>query len=99
MNLYRLSRVIQGKRYRTETATEVASNVWWNGQNHEQHGTNCWLLRTPKGRFFEQFQTLWDGQPHRITPLSREAAMALYEALPTHVLTYEEAFGVEPEDA
>ena len=73
--------VIEGKRYRTDTATLLAHDEYWNGYNCEQGGRNTFLFRTPKGNFFAQHQTLLPGEINRITPLNTTEAIALYQSL------------------
>ena len=74
--------VVAGKRYRTETATLIAHDEYWNGYNCEQGGRNTFLFRTPKGDFFAQQQTLLRGEVNRIKPLDITEAIALYQSLP-----------------
>ena len=42
MELGKMVRVVNGLRYSTETATVLASDVYWDGSNHERHGRNEW---------------------------------------------------------
>lgn len=92
--------VIGGKRYRTETATLIAHDAYWDGHNWERHGRNTFLFRTPRGNYFAQHQTCWQGERDRIEPLSRDEAIRLYEELPAKEVEFEEAFpGVEVEEA
>jgi len=74
--------VVAGKRYRTDTATLMAHDEYWNGYNCEQGGRNTFLFRTPKGSFFAQCQTLLRGEVNRINPLDTTEAIALYQSLP-----------------
>ena len=73
--------VVAGKRYRTDTATLIAHDEYWNGYNCEQGGRNTFLLRTRKGNFFAQYQTLLQGEINKITPLETNEALALYQSL------------------
>jgi hypothetical protein len=92
--------VIGGKRYRTETATLIAHDAYWDGHNWERHGRNTFLFRTPRGNYFVQHQTCWQGERDRIEPLGRDEAIRLYEELPVKELGFEEAFpGVEVQEA
>ena len=101
-----MQRVIDGKRYNTETATLIADNVYWDGHNFERNGTNAWLYRTPKGAFFMVYGTLWQGERDHLEPVSLDEAVSAYECdpnspyvnLPEHHLEYEEAFGITPEE-
>lgn len=92
--------VIGGKRYRTETATLLAHDAYWDGHNWERHGRNTFLFRTPKGSYFAQRQTCWQGEIDRLEPLTQEEAIRLFEELPEKEVDFEEAFpGVAVEDA
>jgi len=73
--------VVAGKRYRTDKATLIAHDEYWNGYNCEQGGRNTFLFRTPKGNFFAQYQTLWQGEINKIVPLEIKEAIALYQSL------------------
>jgi predicted HicB family RNase H-like nuclease len=77
-----MRKIIQGKVYDTETATELASNRYWDGNNFERHGRNTYLYVTPRGAFFQADTTLWQRERDTIEPLSREAAQQLYDSLP-----------------
>lgn len=94
-------KVIDGLRYNTNTATLVADDVYFDGSNMERGGTNTFLYRTPKGRYFVVFQSLWQGSQDTLTPISEEEARELYETrLSEHHLEYEEAFpNAKVEDA
>ena len=73
--------VVAGKRYRTDKATLIAHDAYWNGYNCEQDGHNTFLFRTPKGNFFAQYQTLLPGEINKITPLETNEAISLYQSL------------------
>jgi len=73
--------VVGGKRYRTDKATLIAHDEYWNGYNCEQGGRNTFLFRTPEGNFFAQYQTLLPGETNRIVPLETNEALALYQSL------------------
>ena len=73
--------VVAGKEYRTDKATLIAHDEYWNGYNCEQGGRNTFLFRTPKGNFFAQYQTLLPGEINRIVPLDTNEAIALYQSL------------------
>jgi hypothetical protein len=53
------SEIINGKRYSTETATLIAGNDYWDGQNWERRGRNEFLYRTPRGNYFLLSLTQW----------------------------------------
>lgn len=95
-----MSVVVGGKRYKTETATLLAHDAYWDGHNYERHGRNTFLFKTPRGNYFAQHQTLWQGERDRLQPLSAEEARRLYEELPVHEVDFEAAFeGVTVEEA
>jgi hypothetical protein len=73
--------VVTGKRYRTDTATLIAHDEYWNGYNCEQGGRNTFLFRTPRGNFFAQYQSLLPGEINKIVPLEIKEAIALYQSL------------------
>jgi hypothetical protein len=73
--------VIAGKRYRTDTATLIAHDAYWNGHSWEQGGHNTFLFKTPKGNFFAQYQTLLQGEIDKLTPLEINEAISLYQSL------------------
>ena len=92
--------VIGGKTYNCATATVIASDCYWDGHNWERGGTNRFLCRTPKGRFFVQHRSQWQGAADpSIQPVTREEAMALWDDLREHEVEYEVAFGIKPEEA
>lgn len=93
MNSPNMTKVIDRKKYNTDTATLIASDVYWDGRNMERGGRNTFLYRTRKGRYFEVTLTMWQGERDTLTPLSMDDAIDLYEnLLPTHEVDYEEAF-------
>jgi len=73
--------VVAGKRYRTDKATLVAHDAYWNGYNYEQGGRNTFLFKTPNGNFFAQNQTLLQGEINKVTPLDINEALSLYQSL------------------
>jgi len=93
-------KVIDRKRYNTDTATEIASNAHWDGSNWERSGRNTFLFRTPNGAYFRLDQTCWQGEQDSIRPLSVDEAVVLYEALTVVEMDFEEAFpGIEVSEA
>jgi len=96
----KMIQVIGGKRYNTETATLLAHDAYWDGHNFERSGRNTFLYRTPKGAYFVVRQTCWQGERDSLEPLDRDEAVGLFEQLPEHDVSWEEAFpGVVIEDA
>lgn len=89
---HKLTAIIDGKRYNTETATVIASNEYWDGSNYERHGSNTHLYRSPRGRYFIGHSTRWEGSRSRIEAITEAAALKLYEELPEHEVEFEEAF-------
>lgn len=93
-------RVINGRRYSTETATVIASDVNHDGPEWpERDGVNNFLCRSPRGMYFVARQTDWEDENDSLTLLSRDAAIKLYERLPRQEILFEFAFpGVELKD-
>lgn len=94
-----ITQIIDGVRYDTEKAEIVASNEVWDGHNWERNGRNKHLYKSANGRFFVGYSTLWQGQRCYIEAVSEDTAMQLYEELPEQEIEYEQAFGIEPEEA
>jgi hypothetical protein len=92
--------VTAGKRYRTDTATLIAHDAYWNGHQFEQGGRNTFLFRTPNGNFFAQHQTLLLGEINKITPLEANEALQLYQSLHKKEVPFRVAFPhIKAEDA
>jgi hypothetical protein len=87
-----MKQIIDGKRYNTETAALVASDV-------EELGRNTYLFKTRKGRFFLHHKTRWQGERSRLEQISAGEAKAYYEELTEIEMDYAAAFGIEPEEA
>jgi hypothetical protein len=79
-----MTRVIGGKRYSTATATLLASDAYWDGNNYERHGRNTFLYRTPKGAYFALYRTQWQGEHDTIEPLDDVQALDVYEGMAAH---------------
>lgn len=94
-----MQRVVNGLKYDTATATLLAHNRYWDGNNHDRQGRNKYLYKTPNGRFFLHTTTRWQGERDNILPIDEETAREAYEMLPEKETEYAVAFGVEPEDA
>lgn len=96
-----MTRVVEGRRYSTETATLLAHDVYWDGHNMERNGRNTFLYRTPKGNCFTVCLSQWQGERDTLQPVSEAEARELYEGpLCEHEVGYSEAFpDVEVEDA
>ena len=88
----KLQQVIAGKRYNTETAAMIANDAFWDGSNHERHGRNTYLYRTPKGNCFATHHTQWQGEADTIEPLTQAAAQEMFEGLRIQEVDFDEAF-------
>lgn len=77
----RMNWVIDGRRYRTDKATLLAHDAYWNNHNWEQNGRNVFLFRTPNGNFFAQHQSVLPGESDSIKPLTTDEAVDLYNSL------------------
>lgn len=98
-----MTRIIDRKRYSTETATLISGDDYWDGHNWERRGRNSFLYRTPNGAYFAVHLTQWQGENDSLQPLTEGEAIDMYES---HAedgdcrLRYEEAFpDVEVEEA
>ena len=87
-----MSKVVDGKRYNTETATVIASDDYFDGYNYERNGRNCFLMRTLHGHYFKVKMSKWQGELNNLVPLYEDEAIKLYEDLPVHTCEYETAF-------
>lgn len=96
-----MTRIIDRRRYSTATATLLAGDDFWDGNNWERHGRNMFLYRTPSGRYFTVTLTQWQGERDALTPVTQDEAIGLYEGeLPEQRVEYDEAFpNVEVLDA
>lgn len=94
-----IKRVINGKRYDTNTATILASNEYWDGSNFERGGRNTHLYRSKGGAYFVVYSSQWQGESTKLEPLTREEAIELYEELQEQYVGYEEAFDTVVEEA
>ncbi len=101
MKAMEMTRIVNGKRYSTKTATLVAHDAYWDGHNMERGGRNCYLYRTAKGAYFTLNLSQWQGERDTLEPVSEERARELYEgALTEHEVSYSAAFpDVKVEDA
>ena len=87
-----MSKVVDGKRYSTETATVLASDEYWDGRNYERSGRNTFLFRTHHGNYFKVEVSQWQGELNELVPLDENEAIKLYEELSVHTCEYENAF-------
>lgn len=94
-----MQQIVNGLKYDTDTAALVASDRYFDGSNWDRNGRNTYLYRTPAGRYFLERTSRWQGERDHIEPVSLEEARQYYEDLQEQVMTYAEAFGIEPEEA
>lgn len=80
--------VVFGKLYDTATSSVVANDLDdnWDGNDF------VFLYRTPEGLFFVYGL---QGGEYKIQPITLSEARVLYEELPVHLMSLEEAFGEE----
>lgn len=94
-----LTKVIEGKRYTVNTATLLADNDYWDGNNYTKGGRNTFLYKTRGGAFFQVNMTCCQGERDTITALTEDEAKQLYEDLPEKRIDYEQAFDTIVEEA
>ena len=85
-------KVVNGKRYNTETATLLSKN--------KSTGRESFLYRTPRGAFFRHTETIWEGERDSIIPLTVAEAKELFELFDDPKMSWEDAFNeisAEPE--
>lgn len=88
----KFSKVIGGKRYDVETATLLAGNDYWNGNNFERGGTNTFLYKTPRGSYFTVYLTQWENDYNELTPITINQAIELFENMREQRVDYAIAF-------
>ena len=94
------TQIVARKRYSTATATLLAGDDYWDGNNFERQGRNRFLYRTPNGGYFVVFLTQWQGESDSLTPVSEGEAVEEYEGMREQRVEYAEAFpGVVIEEA
>lgn len=93
-----MNQIIDGKKYDTKTAELIADNEFSDGSNRRNHGRNVYLYKTKKGNFFAVHETQWQGENDRIEPLTVDVAKEMFENLDGGD-SYEDVFGVAPEEA
>jgi hypothetical protein len=95
-----LSIIVNGKRYKTDSACLIASDAYWDGRNWERRGRNTYLFKTLKGNYFAQYQSKRRGEQDYITPITIDEAVQLYESLPQKEVEFDVAFpDIHVEDA
>jgi len=101
MKPYETTQIIERVRYSTGTATLLAGDDWWDGHNHERRGTNRFLYRTPRGRYFFAELSQWQGAFNGLVPCTESEAIEFFESVPAGCqrVDYEKAFpGVKVEE-
>jgi hypothetical protein len=91
--------IINGKRYDTSKAELICHNNYLGGRNYNREGLSSSLFRTKKGNFFIHHEHLWESDADSITPITLSDAHKWFEKLTVSVMTYEEVFGISPEEA
>jgi hypothetical protein len=95
-----LSVIVNGKRYKTDSACLIASDAYWDGKNWERHGRTTFFFKTLKGNFFSQCLSKRRGEQDLIKPLSVDEAVQLYESLPQKEVEFAVTFpDIHVEDA
>ena len=84
--------VVNGKRYRTDAATLIASDAFWDGRNWERKGRNTFLYKTEKGNYFAQYQSKRRGEYDFLKPVTVDEAVQLYSNLPVKERDFSYAF-------
>ena len=93
-----MKKIIDGKRYDTETATQIASSINPDAINHPDTWVN--LYRTPRVAYFRVDDSTWEGSVTQWEVLTEDEATALYETLVDQIEDYETAFpGCQVENA
>lgn len=89
----KFARIVNGKRYDVEKSTLIAHDTYWDGHNMERNGRNTFLYLTQNGNYFTVTLTQWQGEQDRLTPITQDRAIELYEgSLTEHEAAYEIAF-------
>ncbi len=96
----RVSRFVNGKLYLTEKSILIAGDDYWDGKSYERHGRNGFLYVTPEGEYFVVAQSLWKGDEEKLSPISKDTAIRLYEnLLLEHRVSYHDAFSSEKQSS
>ena len=85
-------RVIQQKRYNTETASHIADNEFSDGANRLQRGRGTTLYVTKKGAYFLHYETQWQGEHDHIEPVGTIQAQNFFESAHRREVSFENAF-------
>jgi hypothetical protein len=100
MEADKFDEVIGGKRYSTADSVKIAKDAYGDEPNWKRRGRNWFLFRTKNGDYFSVTRSRWGVDRDAPTPLSQDDAIKVWEELPVHLVTFEEAFpGVTVEDA
>jgi len=91
--------IIGGKTYNTATATLIAGDDYWDGNNSTRSGRNTHLYESPKGQFFLVTGTQWQGEQDSLSLCTSAEAKDFWESVPEEERAeYATAFGKEPEE-
>jgi len=101
MRPLRMTALIGGKRYATDTSTLLASGEYQGGPDWAPQGKYTFLFCTNDGRFFAQHRMAPNGsnvhnERYWVEPLSEIEAIPLYWELPEKAKEFEEAFAAQP---
>lgn len=94
-----MEQIVNRLRYDTDTATLLADDHYWDGNNWQRRGRNTFLYVTKKDNYFRYNTSQFEGERDEITPLARAEAMELYEELREHHQDWTEAFKEIVEEA
>lgn len=95
MKAMNLEQIIGGKRFATKTATLLAGDNWWDGSNQERQGRNRYLYRSPRGIYFIETLTQWQGEYDHLAPVTMDEALSFFEDCDAHgtaVVEWAQAF-------
>lgn len=86
------ARVVGGLHYDPSQSILLASDAYWDGMSTTRNGSNTYLFRTKRGRYFQYFRDI--NRPHRsrVSPLEKREAQSIYEALDVNHQPFAEAF-------
>ncbi len=91
-------KIIEGKRYNTETAELLATSRRSESGDRYNCGTRAELYRTKKGGYFVAHYTLWQGSRDQIAVVDRETAINRWVDMDQE-MEFVDAFHLEPVEA
>lgn len=95
MKAMNLNQIIGGKRYSTSASVLLCGDNWWDGSNQERSGRNRYLYRSPRGIYFIETLTQWQGEYDHLAPVTVDEARAFFEDCDAHgmaVVEWAQAF-------